>query len=139
MAESDGPAALIAGLPEEVMFRAGQFGLIATREGFDHARDWLDGTIATIQANVDHLERLLAEHLPGVVLRRPAASYLAWLDLRALGWGDDPAAVAEQRARVALSSGPSFGRQGAGFVRMNLACAPETITEAVQRLAAARR
>ena len=70
-------------------------------------------------------------------LRRPSASYLAWLDMSALGWGDDPAVIAEQHARVALSSGPRFGRQGAGYARMNLACSPDTITEAVRRLAAA--
>jgi cystathionine beta-lyase len=38
---------------------------------------------------------------------------------------------------VALSSGPAFGKEGAGYARMNLACAPETITEAVARLARA--
>ncbi|MFB7892630.1 MalY/PatB family protein [Microbacterium sp. NPDC056044] len=137
VAESDRMTDLIRSLPEEVTFRAGQFGLIATREGFARSRDWLDGTIAAVQGNADHLQAELDEHLPAVRLRRPSASYLAWLDMSALGWGDDPAATAEQRARVALSSGPRFGPQGAGFARMNLACSPDTITEAVRRLAAA--
>lgn len=132
---SDRMTDLIRSLPEEVTFRAGQFGLIATREGFAHSREWLDGTIAAVQGNADHLEAELAAHLPAVRLRRPSASYLAWLDMSALGWGDDPAVIAEERARVALSSGPRFGRQGAGYARMNLACSPDTITEAVRRLA----
>lgn len=57
--------------------------------------------------------------------------------MSALGWGDDPARYATEHARVALSSGPSFGIEGAGHARMNLACAPETIIEAVDRLSAA--
>ncbi|WP_203581148.1 MalY/PatB family protein [Microbacterium hibisci] len=136
VSESDRMTELIRSLPQEIAFRAGQFGLIATREGFAHGRDWLDGTIATLQSNVDHLQAELDAHLPTVRLRRPAASYLAWIDMSALGWGEDPALVAEQKARVALSSGPSFGRQGAGYARMNIACSPATITEAVRRLAA---
>jgi cystathionine beta-lyase len=117
--------------------RTGHFGAIATREGFAHGRDWLAGTVAAIEHNVELLDRLLAERLPRVGFRRPGASYLAWLDLSALGWGDDPAARVLADARVALTSGPDFGRQGTGFARLNLACSPEVLTEAVDRIARA--
>lgn len=109
----------------------------AARRGDVPHRPALDATVAAIEANLDLLDAQLAEHLPGVRLRRPDASSLAWLDLSALGWGDDPAAHALQAAKVALSSGPTFGPQGSGHARMNLACAPETIVEAVARLARA--
>ena len=46
VAESDRMTDLIRSLPEEVTFRAGQFGLIATREGFAHGREWLAATVA---------------------------------------------------------------------------------------------
>jgi cystathionine beta-lyase len=135
---SDPMNQLLRSLPDEVTYRTGHFGLIATREGFAHGREWLDATIAAIEANVAHLEAELAAHLPAVRLRRPSASFLAWLDLSALGWGDDPGAVALREARVAFANGPGFGIPGAGHARMNIACAPETITEAVRRLAAVR-
>jgi cystathionine beta-lyase len=138
VAESERMAALISSLPEEVTFRAGLFGLIATRAGFADSRAWLDATIAAIEANVDLLLDQLADKLPGVLLRRPDASYLAWLDMSALGWGEDPAAHAMQAAKLALSDGPSFGSVGAGYARMNVACAPETIVEAIDRLARAK-
>jgi cysteine-S-conjugate beta-lyase len=137
VAASDRMTKLVRALPEEVSFRAGLFGLIATRAGFEAGRDWLDGTLATIEGNFALLERELAEKLPAVRMRRSAATYLAWLDMTALGWGDDPARHALKAGRVALSRGPMFGRQGAGYARMNLACAPETIVEAVDRLARA--
>ncbi|MGN8551367.1 UNVERIFIED_CONTAM: aminotransferase class I/II-fold pyridoxal phosphate-dependent enzyme [Microbacterium sp. SLM126] len=137
--ESDRMRDVVRGLPAEVTYRTGQFGLIATREGFAHSRDWLDATITAVEANFDHLQAELDAHLPEVVLRRASASYLAWLDMSALGWGHDPAATARKSARVALANGPSFGREGSGFARMNVACAPETITEAVRRLAATAR
>jgi cystathionine beta-lyase len=137
VAESDRMTELITSLPEEVTFRAGLFGLIATRVGFSQGQGWLQATVAAIEHNITVLEGQLAASLPAVRLRRPDASYLGWLDMSALGWGDDPAQVALQHAKVALSSGLGFGRQGAGHARMNLACAPDTITEAVARLARA--
>ncbi|MGY4843368.1 MalY/PatB family protein [Kocuria sp. MNB10] len=126
-------------LPDEVSYRTGSFGLLATREGFRDSLDWLDETITVIQDNTELLEREVAEKLPGVVVRRGRATYLAWLDMRALGWGDDPAAYALEHTEVALSNGPRFGDAGKGFARINLACAPETIVEAVDRLSRAVR
>jgi cystathionine beta-lyase len=130
---------LVRELPEEVTFRTGHFGLLATRAGFADARDWLAETVAAIVANVELLEAQLAEKLPEARLRRPSASYLAWIDLTALGWGDDPASVLLERAKLALSNGPAFGREGRGHVRLNLACAPALVVEAVDRMAALAR
>jgi cystathionine beta-lyase len=137
VAESDRMTALIGSLPDEVTFRAGLFGLIATREGFARSRDWLDATITAIEQNVNLLEQRLEEKLPAVRMRRPHASYLVWLDMSALGWGDDPAEIATHKAKVALSSGLAFGARGTGHARMNVACAPETLIEAINRLAQA--
>lgn len=135
VAESDRMTSLIRSLPEEVTFRAGLFGLMATNAGFAHSREWLNSTITTIENNFTLLHDELATKLPSVRLRRPEATYLAWLDISSLGWGHDPAAHALEHAKVALSNGPSFGPPGNGYARMNLACSPETIVDAVDRLA----
>lgn len=87
VAESDRMTKLITSLPEEVTFRAGLFGLIATRVGFTHGRGWLRSTVAAIEQNITVLEQQLAASLPAVRLRRPHASYLAWLDMSALAGG----------------------------------------------------
>jgi cysteine-S-conjugate beta-lyase len=65
----------------------------------------------------------------------PQATYLAWLDCRALGLGDDPAAAFLDRGRVALSPGPDYGAPGAGFVRLNFGTSPAFVSEAVRRMA----
>jgi cysteine-S-conjugate beta-lyase len=129
--------ALVRSLPEEVVYRTGLFGVIATRVGLNEGRDWLDGTIAAIEHNRRLLSELLAAKLPQARYREPHASYLAWLDLNAYGWGEDPARVLRRTAGVAMSNGPHFGAQGRGFARMNIACSPELLVEAVDRLAAA--
>lgn len=89
-----------------------------------------------IVANIDVLRSELAEHAPLVRVVVPDAGYLVWLDLRDAGLGDDPAEVLREEGRVAFNSGPTFGTGGAGFVRVNVACDPSTIVEAVRRVAA---
>ncbi len=130
-------ALLVAELPDEVVTRTGLFGQLASIAAYESGVPWLDGVVAALDANRALLGRLLEEHLPDVVYVPPAASYLAWLDFGP-GWGDDPSARVLERARVALNPGPSFGVQGTGHARLNFACAPELLAEAVERMAAAR-
>ena len=74
---------------------------------------------------------------PGCVTAIPEATYLAWLDLRGVGLGQDPAEILIERGRVALTAGRPFGRGGIGHARVNLACSQEVLTEAVDRMVAA--
>ena len=127
---------LLSALPEEVGFRTSLLGLHASVAAFERGAGWLEGAVAAIEDSSALLTALLAEHLPLVTYAPPSASYLAWLDFRAAGWGDDPS-VRALAGGVALNPGPTFGVQGAGFARLNLACSAEVLTEAVERLARA--
>ena len=135
VAASDRSLALLDRMSEEVLWRTSILGLHASVAAFTHADGWLDGTIAAIEASKLLLGQLLESELPAVGFRPPDATYLAWLDFRALEWGDDPS-IRALDARVALNPGPEFGTQGRGFARLNFACSPEVLTEAIRRLAA---
>jgi cystathionine beta-lyase len=132
-----GTAAVVDGLPAEVEWRTGLFGALAGVAAFDEASDeWLDALLAALDENRRLLADLLAELLPAARYRIPDAGYLAWVDLTALGWGDNPAERILREAKVALHYGPAFGAEGAGHVRINLGCSPDVLREAVQRIAA---
>ena len=77
----------------------------------------------------------LAERLPGVGYEPGRATYLAWLDFRAVGLGDDPAAALLEHGRVALSPGLEFGAPGRGHARLNLGTSRALVAEAVDRIA----
>ena len=126
---------IVGSMPDEVYWRTSILGLRASVAGYREGSPWLDGIVASLDASRRLLATLLADQLPAVGYRMPEATYLAWLDFRALGWGDDPAAHALEHGKVALSNGPPFGTPGKGFARLNLACSPEVLTEAVSRLA----
>ncbi len=113
---------------------AGHIASIAHTAAFNSARDWLDAAIGGIDANRKLLGDLLEQHLPNVGYQMPEATYLAWLDCRALGLGDDPAAAFLEKGRVAFNSGLTFGAGGEGHVRLNMATSPEILEEAVARM-----
>jgi len=115
----------------------GQLGVLGSVAAFADSLPWLDAVLAQLDQNRELLARLLGEHLPGVAYRPPEASFLAWLDCRALGLGDDPAAAFLDRGRVALNAGPGFGTQGNGYARLNIGTSPELIADAVRRMALA--
>ncbi|MGW2625248.1 MalY/PatB family protein [Micromonospora taraxaci] len=134
-----GPAAAVdlARVPFEASVSTSHLGVIAHTAAFRDGGEWLDAVLTGLDDNRRLLAALLAEHLPVVRYQPGQATYLAWLDCRALGLGDDPASVFLDRGRVALNPGTAFGTGGGGHVRLNLATAPELITEAVRRMAAA--
>ena len=134
-----GPAAAedLGAVPHEVTFGAGLPGVVASEAALRHGVPWLDELVAGLDSNRRLLAELLAEYLPDVGYRLPDATYLAWLDCRALGLGDDPAVEFLERGRVAVYSGPMFGEDGRGFVRLNFATSPEILREGVRRMAAA--
>jgi cystathionine beta-lyase len=110
---------------------------LASRAAFAEGDAWRASAVSIIDRNASLLEDLLREHVPGVTFVRPRASYLAWLDCRALGLGDDPAKVFLARGKVALSPGPPFGTGGNGYARLNVATTRTLLEEAVRRIKAA--
>lgn len=130
-------AALVSGLPESTKYGASYVGQRTHMAAWSGGDAWLAAVNASTAANAAYLADLLAEHLPAIGYRPPVATYLAWLDCRALGLGDDPSAAFLERGRVALNAGPTFGDAGAGFVRLNLAASRAVLDDAVARMVAA--
>jgi len=122
-------------IPEDALASTGNLGVIASVAALTEGEPWLEELRAGLEINRRWLGDALAPL--GVGYRAPDATYLAWLDLRAHGLGDDPAAVILERAKLALYRGLDFGPQGAGFVRLNFATSPEILADAVARLASA--
>lgn len=129
-------AEVVATLPESVHYGASLIGCIAHEAAWDGGDAWIDAVNANIRSNVAHLAGLLADRLPPARLVDLESTYLAWVDCRDLGLGDDPAAAFLERGRVAVNSGPTFGPGGAGHVRVNIAASRSTLAEAVDRMAA---
>lgn len=112
-------------------------GIEATEAAFNRGGPWIARVIEYLDANRRLLDELLKLHLPEVVYSVPEATYLGWLDCRALNLKPDPHTFFLKEAGVAFSAGPMFGTQGEGFVRFNFATSGAIVTEIVERMAAA--
>lgn len=127
----------LAPLADVLPWSVGHLGAIASEAAYRDGEPWLDLLLDALAANVDVLGAGLDERLPAIRWSRPEATFLAWLDCRALGLGENPAAAFLDRGRVALLDGRAFGPPGHGFVRVNIGCHPDVLRDAVTRMASA--
>ncbi len=108
------------------------FGLAATQAAFDHGEEWRLACIEYLRGNLDLIEKEL-KHMPGVILRqRPQSSFLAWLDISALGFENAHAEF--EKGGVGLSNGLDFG--GSNHVRINFGCPRSRLQEMLNRMKA---
>lgn len=115
------------------------FGITGALAAYTHGQPYLDEVLPYLQANRDALAAFIAEHLPEIHLTVPEATYLAWLDCRALGLQPSPYQFFLEQAKVGLTDGAAFGEGGEGFVRLNFGCSRETLMQALERMRAAIR
>ena len=123
----------MAALPDHLIGTINVAAAEITEAAWRDGDEWLAAVLAHLDRNRRLLAALLAEHVPEVRYRVPDATYLAWLDCRALGDGDEPFEQFRQRG-VQLSSGPDFGPSGAGHVRLNFATSAAILSTIVQRM-----
>ncbi len=109
-------------------------GQVAALAAYREGQEWIDQVLAYLTKNRDFLYRIVPEKLPGIRMTRMEATYLAWLDCRQAGIPGNPFQFFLKEAKVALSDGEEFGREGKGFVRLNFACPRRTLTEALDRM-----
>ena len=107
----------------------------AMEAAYTYGADWLSEKINEIEENIQILTHFVSEHLPKINIMIPQASFLVWIDLRAMGLTDSD--ITERlinKGKLALEPGTKYGRDGQGFVRMNIGCSKETLYEGLRRL-----
>jgi cystathionine beta-lyase len=112
-------------------------GLAATRVAWTECEQWQDEVLAYLQANRDFVASHVRTVWPQIVQVPPEATYLSWLDCRALALAPDPYRCFLERGRVALSDGSRFGEGGEGFVRLNFATSRALLAQILERMAKA--
>ena len=107
--------------PRHLRGTVGTPGALAARVAWSECDDWLEAVRGYLRGNRDLVAAWVAENVPQIRHQPPQATYLAWLDCRALDLPEPPARYFLRHARVALSEGSDFGAPGHGHVRLNFA------------------
>ena len=114
------------------------FGLTATEASYAHGDEWLDQLLVYLEGNRDALLAYVKEHLPQVKAMSPEGTYMVWMDCTAIS--NKPQELKQlmfDKAGVAFSEGSVFGKQGEGYLRVNLACPRSLLMQALDKFAAA--
>jgi cystathionine beta-lyase len=110
------------------------FGTIALEAAYTHGEEWLAQLLQYLQENYAFLEQFLKTNMPKVNVMKPEATYLIWLDFSNLGLSDELLSQKLIEGGVGLNRGVQFGREGSGFMRMNIGCPRSVLTEALNRI-----
>lgn len=116
------------------------FGLTAVESAYRYGEPWLEQLLDYVQGNLDLLVERFSSELPECKVMEPEGTYLAWIDCRSLS--PDPAKLRKlmyEEAGVAFNEGSGYGSEGAGFLRINLACPRSLFEEGITRFIRAAR
>ena len=105
---------------------------------YTEGEEWLEALLAYLKENAEYIAALITERMPRVKYHIPEATYLAWLDFRALDMSDEALwHFMRHEAKVATDNGVMLGLngEGRGFQRLNFACPRSQLSEALNRIA----
>jgi cystathionine beta-lyase len=128
----------LAGEKTALLNTGGIYNGLASLAAYRFGAAWLAELLPYLRDNYLFLKDFFAKNLPRVKVAELEGSCLAWLDFSAYGLGD--ARLKEtllKKARVRLNDGPSFGKGGEGFQRLNFGCPRATLKEGLERIASA--
>ena len=104
--------------------------IVGTIAAYTSDTGWLPSLKKYIEGNIDRVLDFFRDKDLGITPIRPEASFLIWLDCRAMGLPQDRLMeFFREKAGVYLSDGASYGAGGEGFVRLNIGC-PRSVLDA---------
>ncbi len=114
------------------------FSIVAFEAAYRDGEAWLDELMVYLAETRDFIRNFTQQHLPNIKMIEPEGTYLLWLDCRAMKMDDKQLKqFFVNEAGVGLSPGNIFGKQGSGFMRMNIAAPRSVIAKALENIASA--
>lgn len=108
------------------------FSVVAVEAAYNYCDDWLIAVKEYINENEKFVRKFLKENMEEFVVMPREGTYLLWIDYSALKVSED-----ELRdwfineAKVELYMGSNFGKDGLGYIRVNIATSRELLKQAL--------
>lgn len=111
------------------------FGVDALIAAYGHGLPWLEELLEYLYDNYLLIRNILSDNVPAVKVCDLEGTYLAWIDCRAIGMDSVQIVdLLKEKAHVLLNPGTMYGKDGEGFIRINLACQRTRLEEAMNRI-----
>ena len=118
----------------QVLGQPNPLSIEACKAAYSQCGDWVDELNVYLDENFRHFARRLQKELPGVKFTIPESTYLAWVDVSGTGLTRQELALRLVREGLQVEFEDEFVDNGAGHIRMNLACPRATVDRAVDAL-----
>jgi len=116
------------------------FGIEALMAAYEEGDAWLAALKAHLESNIAYVRHFLQTHALPIAPVTTEATFLMWLDCSQMGLSQE--ALVDffiHRAKLGLNDGVSFGKNGNGFMRLNVGTSKEVLERAMSRLQKAWR
>ena len=111
------------------------FGIEALMAAYEGGNAWQEALKQKLWDNIAYVKSFVQSHPFPIKVVVPEATFLVWLDCRAMGMTQDKLVhFFIHEAKLGLNDGLNFGEAGRGFMRLNIATSREVLEEAMQRL-----
>lgn len=115
--------------------RNNPFSLVAFEAAYTKGEEWLEELLAHFDENCQYVVDFVKERIPEIKVAKPEGTYLMWLDFNGLGLSKEELTnLLIKEAKVAMNDGATFGENGKGFTRLNIACPRYMVEDAMTRI-----
>jgi cysteine-S-conjugate beta-lyase len=109
-------------------------GIAALEAAYTDGAEWLASLKDHLLKNATMIKDMLKD-CEEITMIEPEGTYLIWLDFRKLGFTQEELKeLLQKEAKVGLNDGVSFGIEGTGFMRVNIATTSERVKEGMSRI-----
>jgi cystathionine beta-lyase len=120
---------------QAIPVHANPFGIEALISAYREGSLWVEEIQTDLQEKICYTRAFLQNNTPDIRPTYPQATFLLWLDCRAMGLDDAAlAAFFINQAQLGLNRGVEFGEEGSGFMRLNIATDWERLKQAMKQL-----
>ncbi len=120
----------------EIHFAQGTIlGHVAFETAYMYGDSWLEVLKIHLKKNIVLLEDVCKKHNDKISFIAPEGTYLAWLDCSKMSLSDkELKEFFVKNAKLGLSNGVSFSKEGSAYMRLNFAVSSEIMEQAMQQL-----
>ena len=114
------------------------FGVEALIAAYNEGAEWLDALTHYLSENYKYLKTYFDEYLPLFPVSKLEGTYLVWVDCSLLKQSSEEIEMhLLQKENLWINAGGMYGEAGESFIRINIACPRQVLTEGLSRLSRA--
>jgi cystathionine beta-lyase len=115
--------------------RNNAFSIVATQVAMNESREWFSEVINYLEENILFAIDYINRKIPKIKVKKPDGTYLLWLDCKELNLNQEElVSFFINDAKLGLNNGTTFGEEGRGYMRMNIASPKSIIEKALNQL-----